>query len=215
MPEQKRLWTRVFISAIILAALISLAVLRRQRAKESYTGYPYQQRAVLEPTAESTGDVNSQKISLNDIIKAARTWGPAYQSWYGKVAPDFTLADINGKDHRLSDYRGKPVILIFWATWCQPCRMEIPHLVALRNSIGEDKLAMLAISNEPPVLVKKFVTEQKLNYTALLNPGNMPEPYSYVNAIPCSFFIDHNGIIKLATNGLLSLGAIKAILQAK
>jgi peroxiredoxin len=93
--------------------------------------------------------------------------------------------------------------------------MEIPHLVALRNSIGEDKLAMLAISNEPPVLVKKFVTEQKLNYTALLNPGNMPEPYSFVNAIPCSFFIDPDGIIKLATEGLLSLGAIKAILQAK
>jgi len=106
-------------------------------------------------------------------------------------------------------------MLIFWATWCQPCIIEIPHLIALRNIISKDKLAMLAISNEQPERVKTFVSERKLNYTVLLNPQNMPEPYSYVNAIPSSFFIDPNGRIKLATTGLLSLPEIKAILQAQ
>jgi len=99
---------------------------------------------------------------------------------------------------------------------CSPCRMEIPDLIELRKTVGEDKLAMLAISNEKPDLVKGFVAKQKINYTVLLsNPRTMPGPFNAVNAIPCSFFIDAKGKIKLATVGMLSLDEIKAILQAE
>jgi len=213
MPEQKSIRTAVLIAAIILGALVLLAVDRHRRAKESYSKFLNQSEFEIPDKIYS--DPNKPKLGLNDIIKNARTWSAAYQSWYGKPAPNFTLTDITGKDHRLSDYRGRSVMLIFWATWCQPCIIEIPHLIALRNIISKDKLAMLAISNEQPERVKTFVSERKLNYTVLLNPQNMPEPYSYVNAIPSSFFIDPNGRIKLATTGLLSLPEIKAILQAQ
>jgi peroxiredoxin len=71
---------------------------------------------------------------------------------------------------------------------------------------------MLAISNEKPDLVKSFVAQAKLNYTVLLDPGTLPGPYNTINAIPSSFFIDPEGIIKLATSGLVSLSEIKAIL---
>jgi len=213
MPEQKSIRTAVLIAAIILGALILLAVERHRRTQKSYIEFLNQSE--FEIPDKNYSDPNKPKLSLNDIIKNARTWSAAYQSWYGKPAPNFTLTDITGKDHRLSDYRGRSVMLIFWATWCQPCIIEIPHLIALRNIISKDKLAMLAISNEQPERVKTFVSERKLNYTVLLNPQNMPEPYSYVNAIPSSFFIDPNGRIKLATTGLLSLPEIKAILQAQ
>jgi peroxiredoxin len=166
--------------------------------------------------------IANPKTSLMDVIRLARTWQPAYTSWFGQKAPNFTLTDIIGKKHTLSDYRGKDVIIIFWATWCGPCKAELPHLIALRNLIGEDKLAMLAISYITPFppenteKVKDFVKQNKINYTVFsIDRSTIPLPFSQVTSIPCSFFIDPEGKIKLATEGLLSLGEIKAILQAE
>ena len=157
----------------------------------------------------------TDKPKLSDVIKAARTWEPASTPWHGKATPDFTLTDITGKKHKLSDYRGKDVLIIFWATWCPPCRMEIPHLKELRETVAENDLAMLAISNEKPDLVKRFVAQAEMNYTVLTDPGTLPSPYNTVNAIPSSFFIDRKGKIKLGTSGLISLDEIKAILEAE
>jgi cytochrome c-type biogenesis protein len=159
-------------------------------------------------------------VRLYDVIKAARTWQPVYTSLYRKPAPDFILTDITGKVHKLSDYRGKDVLLIFWATWCPPCRMEVPDLIELRRTVSEDKLAMLAISNERPDVVKKFVADQMINYTIFLDKGNMPAPFGFMRiyrttGVPCSFFINAEGKIKLAASGLLSLDEIKAVLHAE
>jgi peroxiredoxin len=208
----------VVVSAIVLLAAVMVTGCKKQPAEPTQS----------EPLAKSTGEPTktdteitaTSKMSLNDVIKAARTWGPAYKSWHGKMAPDFTLTDITGKQHRLSDYRGKDVILVFWATWCPPCRMEIPHLIELRKTVGEDKLVMLAISNEKPDLLKGFVAKQKINYTVLLDKGDMPKPFGVMRifqttGIPGSFFINPEGKIKLATSGLISLRETKAILEAE
>ena len=132
------------------------------------------------------------------------------------------MTDLNGKLHALSDYRGKNALLVFWATWCRPCIMEIPHLIELRNTTGEDRLAILAISQitamPPNTLerIKNFMQQnQTINYTVLpARASDMPAPYNQVNAIPCSFFVDPQGKIKLATEGLISLPEVKAILEA-
>lgn len=156
-----------------------------------------------------------EKVTLDDIIEAARTWSPAFTSWFGKPAPDFTLTDITGQQHKLNDYRGKDIMVIFWASWANPCQMEIPHLIQIRNTLGEDKLAMLAISNEDLSVIKEFVSRQKINYTVFSNQSDMPTPFNLVNSIPCSFFINPEGKIKLAATGMLSLAEIKAILNAE
>ncbi len=157
----------------------------------------------------------AKKLNLSDIIRAARTWRPGYQTWYGKPAPDFALTDLSGKEHKLSDYKGKNVLVIFWATWCGPCRVEIPDLIELRRTISEDDLAMLAISNESPALAKRFVQQAKMNYTILIDRGTLPGPYNSISAIPSGFFIDRQGKIKLSTTGLVSLNEIKAVLAAE
>jgi peroxiredoxin len=164
----------------------------------------------------------TSNLNLNDVIRFRRGWDPAFTSWYGKMAPDFYLTDIDGKQHRLSDYRGKDVMLVFWATWCRPCLMEMPSLIELRKTTGGDKLAMLAISyitTMPPnttEMVRSMVEQRKLNYTVIsVDISEVSAPYNQVRGIPCSFFIDPDGKIKLATVGVLHLDAIKAILQAE
>jgi len=76
-------------------------------------------------------------------------------------------------------------------------------------------LAILAITNENPGIVKRFVAEAKMNYTILLDPGILPAPYNSIRAIPSSFFIDRDSKIKLGSTGLVSLAEIKAIFEAE
>jgi len=218
----------ISISAIILIVVVIWRVAFFKPAPKTQIEH-HHEHPLFEPLDESSGQSaktdtklpTSQKVSLSDVIKAARTWQPAYISWYGKTAPDFTLTDITGKKHKLSDYRGKDVLIVFWATWCRPCLTEIPHLIALRNTISEDKLAILGISYITPrnttEMVKNLVKRNKrINYTVFSSDMRaMPTPFNTINSIPCSFFIDSEGKIKLATVGVLSLGAIKAILEAE
>ncbi len=237
----------IIISAIILAAVVILTGCKKQPAESTQSEALTQNTGEsgnpdieltdppqTEPPVESTNTPpqnNSTKtvanpaifpkLNLNDIIKARRNWDP-YIPWYGKLAPDFTLTDIAGKDHKLSDYRGKNVLLVFWATWCPPCQMMVPHLIKLRNTIGEDNLAMLGISyitSYPPntaEMIKKFAEIKKTNYTVFAaDIRSVGAPYNIVSSFPSIFFIDTEGKIKLVIGGAMPLGAIKAILQAK
>jgi peroxiredoxin len=161
------------------------------------------------------------KLTISDIIDRRRSWGPAFTNWYGKEAPDFTVTDLNGKKHTLGEYRGKNVMLTFWATWCPPCIAEIPHLIELRKQISEDKLVMLAISYIDPKntteAVRKFVTVNPvINYPVTsTDEATMPAPYNYINSIPSSFFIAPDGKIKLAAEGMIPFPQMKAIIEAE
>jgi len=163
------------------------------------------------------------KKSLIDVIRAAKYWQPVRESipLIGKEAPDFTLTDINGKQHKLSDYRGKNVILKFWATWCPPCKMTVPHLMELRKTVGEDKLAIMAlsyISAYPPntaKMIKDFATAKEINYTVLaVGSDGAGMPYDAVEGLPTFFFIDPEGKIKLVASNYMMQEEFKAVLEA-
>ncbi|MBN2589509.1 MAG: redoxin domain-containing protein [Sedimentisphaerales bacterium] len=157
-------------------------------------------------------------IKLADLAKSAQSWEPSFTEWSGKQAPDFTITDITGKKTKVSDYRGKNLILNVWATWCPPCRKEIPDFIELRKEISEDELAIVGISTEDgqDSKVKDFVKENKMNYTiSVADFTKLDAPYSKISAIPTTFFIDKEGKIKFATIGVLTLKDTKNILKAK
>ncbi|MHC4148299.1 MAG: peroxiredoxin family protein [Planctomycetota bacterium] len=221
-PKRTNLWPALLIAVIILGAVAIWRMAFYTPVPPVLTEHPQTHEHSPEPLPQSSRTQNPQKIRLRDVIAAARTWGPTYKSWVGQTAPNFTLTDINGKEHKLADYRGKHVMLTFWATWCAPCVMEVPHLKALRDTVGQDELGMLAISYitaMPPnttEMIKDFTERNRLNYTVLsTDMRDMPAPFDSINAIPSSFFINPDGKIKLATAGALSLSDIKAILQAE
>jgi peroxiredoxin len=220
--KQRNPLVAVLISAIVVAIIVVWAMVKPKSNEPINQGQfnlqdynqPVGEPALTTPPTEGLRADSGLRPGLRGVINAAKTWGPAFELWFGRPAPGFALTDLTGRQHRLSEYRGRNVIIVFWATWCGPCRMEIPHLIELRNTIGEDKLAILAISNEDPILLAKFIAQHKINYTVFSNKESLPTPFNLVNAIPCSFFIDPQGRIKLATVGMLSLDDIKAILQA-
>jgi peroxiredoxin len=153
--------------------------------------------------------------SLDDVIKSRETWDVAFPEWSGKTAPDFTVTDVHGVEHKLSDYQGRNVLLVFWATWCPACNVEIPHLIGLRKEHKKDDLAILALSNETARHLKSFGETKGINYSVVpLGSSVLPQPYADVRSIPTSFFIDKNGTIKLAAVGLVSLEDSRAILRA-
>jgi peroxiredoxin len=196
MSKQKRIQT-VAVTVIGLAAIALVAVFATVK------NHP-------------AGSERVSGMSLDDIVKSRRTWNVAFTTWIGKAAPDLTVKDIEGTEHRLSDYYGRDVLVVFWATWCPACNMEIPHLIELRKMLGEDELLILAISNETAEHLKQFVAAKGINYAVVpVGSSALPGPFANVTSIPTTFFIDQNGAIKLAAEGLVSLEEAKAILQAE
>jgi cytochrome c biogenesis protein CcmG/thiol:disulfide interchange protein DsbE len=121
-----------------------------------------------------------------------------YPAQIGGVAPDFVLKDTGGKDVRLSGYRGKVVLLEFWATWCPPCRASVPELIKVQEEYKDRGLVVLGISVDEGENVARTLSEfskdHKINYTVLLSNGNVEDAYK-VTSIPRSFIIDKEGKI--------------------
>jgi peroxiredoxin len=114
----------------------------------------------------------------------------------GKMAPDFKLKTVDGKEVSLAENRGKGVLLAFWAVGCGPCQLEVPALKRLAETYGARGLSVLAVNywNEPAATVREWAMEKEINYTVLLNGGKTGRDYG-VKGIPSSFFIDPNGLI--------------------
>ncbi|SPF43203.1 Thioredoxin-like protein [Candidatus Sulfotelmatobacter kueseliae] len=112
------------------------------------------------------------------------------------VAPDFSLPQLNGQSLQLSAYRGKVVLLDFWATWCTPCREEIPHLVELQNKYRDRGLEIIGVSmDDSPDPVRDFYQRFQMNYPVVMGNADIGEGYGGVLGLPIAFIIDRDGRI--------------------
>lgn len=121
------------------------------------------------------------------------------------VAPDFQLEALDGTTVRLSDYRGKAILLNFWASWCPPCREEIPWFVDFQNKYGPQGLQVVGISvdNTDPKEVTEFIRRRGVNYPVLLADDKVAEAYGGVEGLPTTFFIGRDGHITRLVEGLV------------
>jgi len=108
---------------------------------------------------------------------------------------NFTLTDLSGKTWTLRDLRGKVVLLNFWATWCPPCRKEMPDLETLYQRFAPQGLVILGISDEEAATVKPFIEQQKISYPVLLDPGRKVNEQFQIDGIPKTFIYDREGKI--------------------
>ncbi len=112
-----------------------------------------------------------------------------------KPAPDFSLTDSNGSKVKLADYRGKVVLLNFWATWCGPCQVEIPWFQDFEKEYKSRGFEVLGVSMDEDgwSAVKPYIAEHKLNYRVLLGDDSVSQLYGGLDALPTTFIIDRDG----------------------
>jgi len=134
----------------------------------------------------------------------------------GKSAPSFTLQDLNGKPVSLSDFKGKVVILDFWATWCPPCVIEIPHFIELYEQYKDQGFAMVGISLDSAGIsvVKSFARKYQINYPILMTDGQVDRVYGGITAIPTTFVIDSAGNIRRKYIGYRDKAVFEADIKA-
>lgn len=150
---------------------------------------------------------------------------PVYVSpLMGKPAPAFTLQDLSGKKVSLASYKGKAVLLNFWATWCGPCKIETPWIVELRNKYAAQGFEVLGISTEGEDLkpddkaghdkdraaIQKFALQDKVNYPMLMDGDTIAKSYGGLDDLPTSFYLDRKGNVIAAQVGLSSESDMEA-----
>lgn len=160
-----------------------------------------------QPPAENSGQPNPLYVELASLVRyehmQASSDNPQFAAAMAKLeaddakrqSADFTLSDLQGKSWHLQDLRGKVVLVNFWATWCPPCRKEMPDLDALFNKYKDQGFVVLAISDEETAKVSSYIAEHKVSYPILLDPWRKVNDAFIVEGIPKSFVYDRSGKI--------------------
>jgi len=130
----------------------------------------------------------------------------------GKPAPAFTLVNLEGKKVSLSNYKGRPVIVNFWATWCAPCKLEMPWFEEFRQKYHGQGFEILGIAEDdaPKDEIEKTAKRINVTYPILLTDGKVAPAYGGVDQLPMSFYIDRKGVVVTQTIGLASKDEVEA-----
>jgi peroxiredoxin len=140
------------------------------------------------------------------LHRAARAIVESREVKAGKPAPDFTLKDAKGDRLRLADYKGKVVLLNFWATWCGPCKTEIPWFVDFEKQFQSRGFTVLGVSMDEDgwKVINPYVAEHKINYPIVLANEEVNEAYGGIEALPTTLILGRDGKVRFLHSGLIS-----------
>jgi len=162
-----------------------------------------------------------RQASAAQVAEAAVSGSQSVSPLLGKLAPAFALEDLSGKKVSLASYKGKAVLINFWATWCGPCKVETPWLIALRNQYAAQGFEVLGISaddldrDDPQKLadekkeIARFVQQMHISYPVLIDGDALSKPYGGLDALPESFYVDRGGMIVAVQLGLTTKDEIE------
>ncbi|MFH5834692.1 TlpA family protein disulfide reductase [Proteiniclasticum sp. C24MP] len=178
---------------------------------EKFGGEETLEPVVEEPQEEAAGeDTSSEEPAETDAISELRVKTP--------FTPDFTVLNGDGEEVSISEYRGKKVIINFWASWCPPCIREMPEFQALHNELNEEETILLAINltdgqRETKTLADNFLAENDLDLNVLYDTvGNAFYEFN-VTSIPQTFFLDEDGSVQYSILGMTNKETLDAVLE--
>lgn len=132
----------------------------------------------------------------------------------GQEAPELTLPDLQGQAVRLDDLRGQVVLLNFWASWCGPCRMEVPELVAVHERLRESGFTVVAVNlGEPRARVQAFADEYGMSFPVLVDEGAASARIFPSRGLPASFILDREGIVRKVVVGAMDEKMMAALIE--
>lgn len=141
-------------------------------------------------------------LALVFVLPAGPLQAAEFRGMNGVTPPPLALKDMNGKSHSLAAYKGKVVLVNFWATWCPPCREEMPSMQRLKEKMAGRPFAMLGVnSGEQPAELDAFLKLVKVDFTILLDPDNAVAKRWKVYGLPTSFLIDKQGKVRYTLTG--------------
>jgi cytochrome c biogenesis protein CcmG, thiol:disulfide interchange protein DsbE len=139
-------------------------------------------------------------ITVGFLLSAAI--GHAQRTLIDRPAPEFARADLQGSRVDLAQYRGKVVLLNFWATWCAPCRLEMPRFVQWQQQYGPKGLQIIGVSiDDSQAPVRPFVAKMRLDYPVVMGNAGLGDLYGGVYGVPVTFLIDRHGIVRARFDG--------------
>ena len=176
----------------------------------SQTASPEIRKFLGEP---STNSGNSPATTSSADVNSPAAQGlPDFRE---KAAPSFTLKSVDGKTVSLSDYKGKAVLLNFWATWCGPCKLEMPWLIQMQNKYASKGFTVLGISEDDGSTkeVSDFMAKMGVDYPVLMYNDQLNKAYGGIDYLPTSYYIGRDGKVIIESGGLISESEMEANIQ--
>jgi thiol-disulfide isomerase/thioredoxin len=205
---------------VISVTLLLLAVF----AWAGWANWEYRQQAAVRALANvSRAELVATPAGNSSSASSASTLG-YITPLQGRMAPAFALNNLDGQKVTLASYRGKALMINFWATWCAPCKIETPWIVELRNKYAAQGFEVVGVDTEGDDLkpddkagwaktktdVSKFIQQEKIQYPILLDGDSISVPYGGLDELPTSFFVDRTGKVVAAQVGLSSESDLEA-----
>jgi thiol-disulfide isomerase/thioredoxin len=222
-PGEDKVLRRNFLVLVAIVAALGLmfaagVVNYVQRSRAAQARLRAEKMILVPANGQGTGMTPAQEAQALDA-------NPYTTPLNGQPAPNFTLVDLSGHKVSLSSFRGHPVIVDFWATWCPPCKAEIPWFEQLQDEYGKQGLQIIGLSTDnldtgdPAALftekreIHDFATKMHMNYPVLFNADSIADQWGGVDSLPTTFYINRKGTIVASTVGLAPIDEIRANIQ--